>query len=65
MNFLNDSFKSLKNALEEKINFEEETSETLKSTTKDENDNLKKLCQHQLEEVNAQHIYWSSRHKGA
>lgn len=52
MNFLNDSFKSLKSALEEKINFEEETSETIKST-KDENDNLKKLCQHQLEEVNA------------
>lgn len=51
MNFLNDSFKSLKSVLEEKINFEEETSE------KDENDNLKKLCQHQLEEVNAQHFH--------
>ncbi|CAH1729219.1 unnamed protein product [Chironomus riparius] len=48
MNFLNDSFKSLKSALE--VNFEEETSETIKST-KDENDNLKKLCQHQLEEI--------------
>lgn len=54
MNFLNDSFKSLKSALE--VNFEEETSETIKST-KDENDNLKKLCQHQLEEVYAQQIH--------
>jgi len=56
MNFLNDSFKSLKSALEEKINFEEETSESFKST-RDENDNLKKLCQHQLEEVNVQHFH--------
>lgn len=43
MNFLNDSFKTLKNVLEEKINFEEENTS--------ENEKLKKLCQHQLEEV--------------
>ena len=57
MNFLNDSFKSLKSALEEKISFEETSSEEIVKSTKDENDNLKKLCQHQLEEVNAQYIY--------
>ena len=55
MNFLNDSFKSLKSALE--VNFEEVTSETTIKSTKAENDNLKKLCQHQLEEVNAQQIH--------
>jgi hypothetical protein len=46
MNFLNDSFKTLKNKLEEKINFDEESDDTLQ-----ENENLKKICQHQIEEV--------------
>jgi hypothetical protein len=47
MNFLNDSFKTLKNVLEEKINFEE--TEDVEITQ--ENEKLKQLCQHQLEEV--------------
>lgn len=44
MNFLNDSFKTLKNVLEEKISFEEEDNSS-------EIDKLKKLCEHQIEEV--------------
>ncbi|KAG5672479.1 hypothetical protein PVAND_002606 [Polypedilum vanderplanki] len=48
MNFLNDSFKTLKNVLEEKINFEETTTD---DEIIQENDKLKQLCQHQLEEI--------------
>jgi hypothetical protein len=47
MNFFNDSFKTLKSALEEKINFDDE--ETTKQD--DEKENLKKLVQHQSDEV--------------
>jgi hypothetical protein len=52
MNFLNDSFKTLKNVLEEKINFEEDEDEHENSANqREENERLKKLCQHQNEEV--------------
>lgn len=50
MNFFNDSFKSLKSALEEKINFEDPEDETRKQDDT-ENENLKKLVQHQSDEV--------------
>ena len=47
MNFFNDSFNSLKSALEEKINnFEDPEKEF------EENENLRKLVQHQNDEVN-------------
>lgn len=49
MNFFNDSFKSLKNALEETINFEEDPEEITRQ--QNESENLKKLVQHQNEEV--------------
>lgn len=45
MNFFNDSFKTLKSAIEEKINFEDDPEEL------QESENLKKLVQHQSEEV--------------
>lgn len=52
MNFFNDSFKTLKStvqsALEEKINFDD-PEETRKQD--EENENLKKLVQHQNDEV--------------
>lgn len=49
MNFFNDSFKSLKSALEETINFEEDPEEITRQ--QNESENLKKLVQHQSEEV--------------
>lgn len=49
MNFFNDSFKTLKSALEEKINFDDPEEETRKQD--DEKENLKKLVQHQSDEV--------------
>lgn len=46
MNFFNDSFKTLKSAIEEKINtFDDDPEET------EENEKLRKLVQHQSEEV--------------
>jgi hypothetical protein len=53
MNFFNDSFKSLKSALEEKINFEigDEDDEETTRQPDTENENLKKLVQHQTDEV--------------
>lgn len=46
MNFFNDSFKTLKSALEEKINNFEDPEEEFQ-----ENENLRKLVQHQNDEV--------------
>lgn len=45
MNFFNDSFKTLKSAIEEKINFEDDPEEI------EESENLRKLVEHQNEEV--------------
>lgn len=53
MNFFNDSLKSLKSALEEKINFEDE--EPRKQD--EENENLRKLVQHQNDEVSLSTLF--------
>lgn len=59
MNFLNDSLKTLKNVLaeglEQKVDFEGSSSETgdadQQATSDTDKEKLKKLCQHQNEEV--------------
>lgn len=50
MNFLNDSFKTLRNVLEEKINFDETTTDD-DTQSSQENENLKQLCHLQQEEI--------------
>jgi hypothetical protein len=60
MNFLNDSLKTLKKTLaeglEQKVDYgeddETETSAAGSAGNRQEQDNLKKLCQHQSDEVN-------------
>lgn len=52
MNFFNDSFKTLKNVLEEKINFDET------EQTPSENEKFKEICQHQLKEVISKLFYY-------
>lgn len=60
MNFLNDSLKTLKNVLaeglEQQVNFEGD--ETDQAQGDSDKDNLRKLCQHQSEEVNSQCFYY-------
>lgn len=65
MNFLNDSLKTLKNVLveglDQKVDFEGSSSdvgETEKDNSYADNENLRKLCQHQAEEVKSQYFYY-------
>lgn len=60
MNFLNDSLKTLKNVLaeglEQKVDFDEGSE--ARSDNSLDSDNLRKLCQHQSQEVNSQCFYY-------
>lgn len=64
MNFLNDSFKTLKNVLaeglEEKVDFEGSSLDVVEADARDkdyaDNENLRILCQHQSEEVKPQYF---------
>lgn len=66
MNFLNDSLKTLKNVLaeglEQKVDFDGSSSETgendVKANSSSDSENMRKLCQHQSEEVHAQCFYY-------
>lgn len=66
MNFLNDSLKTLKNVLaeglEQKVDFEGSSSDVGETEGRDgnyaDNENLRKLCQHQSEEVKTQYFYY-------
>lgn len=61
MNFLNDSLKTLKNVLQEgldtKVDFDGTSSDVGDAETKpagsQQHENLRKLCEHQSEEVNS------------
>lgn len=66
MNFLNDSLKTLKSVLaeglEQKVDFEGSSLEEDRNEARDssyaESENLRRLCQHQSEEVNFQYFYY-------
>lgn len=65
MNFLNEHLKTLKNVLaeglEQKVDFDgsslEVTGSEERSDINSDSDNLRKLCQHQSQEVNFQCFY--------
>lgn len=66
MNFLNDSLKTLKNVLaeglEQKVDFDGSSSEAgetdVRANSGGDNENMRKLCQHQSEEVHGQCFYY-------
>ena len=66
MNFLNDSLKTLKNVLaeglEQKVDFEGSSSDVDGAEPRvisyTDQENLRKLCQHQSEEVKPQHYFY-------